>query len=81
MGDTPTIIGAKMINKGYIYTRSKFGGNNTTYWDCQKLRTKQCKSKAVSTMVNEDLIITKETEHDHAPDRELAEAEKIKLKF
>lgn len=79
MDDTPTIIGAKMINKGYIYTRSKYGANNTTYWDCQKLRTKQCRSRAVSTVVNGGVIITKETEHDHAPDREVAEAEKIKF--
>lgn len=79
MGDNPQIIGSKLLNKGFIYTRSKFGENGVEYWDCQKLRNKQCRARAVSTEVNGNVVMTKEGEHDHAPNRELAEAERIKF--
>lgn len=82
MGDErPTIIGAKLINRGYIYTRSRIGTQGVQYWDCQKLRKKECTARAISSGNGNAVLMTKEGDHDHPPDRELAEAEIFKYQL
>ena len=75
--DRPRIIGSKLVHEGYIYTRSKKPINGKNYWDCQKLREKLCTSRMVTIGEGENVTVTKSKPHDHAPDRELAEAEVV----
>lgn len=75
--DRPRIIGSKLVHEGFVYTRSK-QQNGKTYWDCQKLREKLCTSRIVTVGEGENTEITKSKPHDHAPDREVAEAEVLK---
>lgn len=78
MEDKPIIIGSKLLNAGYIYHRSRRGNNSMQYWDCTKLRQKECRARAITSGEDENVVMVKESDHDHAPDREVAEAERIK---
>lgn len=75
--DRPRITGSKLVYEGFIYTRSRKPVDEKNYWDCQKLREKLCTSRLVTLGVGENVQITKSKPHDHAPDRELAEAEVV----
>ena len=77
--DNPRIIGSKLVHEGYIYTRSRPGPDTKNYWDCQKLKKKLCTSRVITLGEGDNVRITKSTPHDHAPDRELAKAEVVKL--
>lgn len=67
---------------GYLYTRS-FVRKNSTYWDCLKLRDKECSARAV-TILNPagDIVIQKgprQSPHQHGPSRDAVDAEVIKV--
>lgn len=67
---------------GFMYVFS-FDRKASTYWDCSKVRNKECKARAV-TSVNHmnQLVVVKgpnESEHSHPPNRDAVEAEKIRL--
>lgn len=48
------------------------------YWDCIKLRQQECRARAITSGEGEYVVMVKDPDHDHAPDREVAEAERIK---
>lgn len=94
----------KLIIGGFIYLRSKkpTRDNPNTYWDCKRLRAKECGARAITTWVGGELVIIKgncyisiffaffflqkhcnalgpdHSTHDHAPNRDEAEALVIK---
>ena len=72
------IIGSKLVHDGYLYTRLRRCQNTKNYWDCQRLRQKLCTSRVVTVGDGDHVQIFKHKPHEHAPDRELVEAEVIK---
>lgn len=66
---------------GYLYTRALVR-NGSTYWNCLKLRDKQCSARAVTTTgPDNQIVVTKgpvQSAHRHPPNPEAAEAEAIK---
>src|SRR6266576_7244547 len=68
------INGKKLFLNGYIYLRS-CSRNGRVYWDCQKVRQKECKGRAVTNdpQEGEPVIVHKgpaESPHQHAPNQE-----------
>lgn len=83
MNREPEIINKiRLLMDGFVYVRSYQDGNKT-YWDCYKLRKHECSARAITVHTSGgNFIVTKgvnESKHDHPPNREYAEAEKIKL--
>src|SRR6266576_5746658 len=68
------INGKKLFLNGYIYLRSR-SRNGRVYWDCQKVRQKECKGRVVTNdpQEGEPVIVHKgpaESPHQHAPNQE-----------
>lgn len=73
----------KLICGGFIYVRSKLPANGKTYWECQKLRKKECKARVITAFnifENKNYFVRESTldDHDHVPNQEECEAEIIK---
>ncbi|CAB0042382.1 unnamed protein product [Trichogramma brassicae] len=83
MNNDPEIVNeVRLFVDGYVYVRSMSNGNRV-YWDCQKLRSKECRARAITISSHGTVTVVKGPEqdppHSHPPNREVAEAEKIKL--
>lgn len=83
-----TLVNGQLHLDGFIYIRSR-SGKSRVYWDCRKVRSGECKGRAVTTEPTEDeeVIVLrgpKDSPHTHPPNREEAAAdvvmEKIKRK-
>lgn len=77
MGET------KLIYDGFIYVRSKLPSNGKTYWECQKLRRKECRAKIITAFnisENKNYFVRESTlnDHDHGPNQEECESEIVK---
>ncbi|KAF7996064.1 hypothetical protein HCN44_009849 [Aphidius gifuensis] len=74
----------KLISNGFIYLRSRKPTTAKTYWDCRKLRGKECSARAITIFdpVQMKTIFLKEPEHDHPGNHEecYAEIKTYKLK-
>ena len=81
----PKVSDTRMYFGGFIYTRTKPPIGNTTYWDCIKVRYKECKARARTVRgPNGHIVLTQGPEqspHLHAPNREEAEVEKIRYRL
>ena len=56
-------------------------GNGCKYWDCKKVRGKECKARAITKTLDGLVTVTKgpnESKHTHPPYQEEWEAEMIK---
>ena len=66
-------------------SQSDFHKEASTYWDYVKVRYKECKARAITVHVpNGKIIIDKgpdQSPHAHAPNREEAEAEKLRSRL
>lgn len=81
MDQKPKILSdTKLILDGFIYLRSRKAGNRV-YWDCKKLRSKECSARAVTLFsVDGEIVVIKgpgHAPHSHPPNREEAEAEVV----
>ena len=67
---------------GHLYVRS-FERNEKTYWDCIRLRDKECTARAVTVTDHLNGIVVErgpiESPHRHAPNPDQVAAEKIKI--
>ena len=70
--------GKKLILDGNIYYRRLSRGAKD-YWYCAQ--TSRCNATCNTTTCRGTLIVNKITKHDHAPDREAAEAELVKARI
>ena len=65
-----------------MYSRFKFSGCRV-YWDCLKLRNKECTARAITVTSSDGLLTVVQgpdiSRHQHAPNREEAEAERRRL--
>ncbi|KAE8738390.1 hypothetical protein FOCC_FOCC016136 [Frankliniella occidentalis] len=66
--------GKKLIYNGFLYHRRDSRKANT-YWSCT--RKKECKATVVTTYNNGAVDVLKEGKHQHAPNREEVEAERV----
>ncbi|KAE8740703.1 hypothetical protein FOCC_FOCC013772 [Frankliniella occidentalis] len=66
--------GKKLLHSGFVYYRRDSRKGNT-YWACVK--KKECKATAVTTYSNGAVEVLKVGKHDHAPNREEVEAERV----
>lgn len=76
------LVGKKLIIGGYIYVRSKPSKNNQFYWDCQLVRRKECKARAITLQTVSELIVLKgpkKSPHEHPPNQDTAKAELVKV--
>ena len=83
MNKEPEVINEnRLFFDGYMYTRSKIIGSRT-YWDCVKVRDKECHAREISVAApNGQITIAKGPDvcpHEHPPNREESEAEKTRL--
>lgn len=83
MNSEPEIINeTRLFVDGYVYLRSSIPVSTTTYWKCPQLRQKQCGARAITVTAAGKVTVIKGPEkspHTHPPNREFAEAEKIKV--
>ena len=83
MNKLPEIVNeVRLFVDGYMYCRGKKPVGNTNYWECKKLRSKECTARAITSTTNGVVTVLKgpnESQHSHPPNREVNEAEKIKL--
>ena len=84
MYDEPEIVNdTRLFLGGHIYVRSKLPVNSRVYWECVKLRNKECTGRAITEVRNGIITVLKgpdESKHSHPPNREVEAAEKIRLK-
>lgn len=74
-------FGKKLILGGFVYLRS-YCKNGSCYWDCNRLRQGECTARAITTDTHpgDPVIVTRgptQSPHQHPPNREEAEAEKV----
>lgn len=81
MNQEPEIVGERrLFTNGHVYVRSGLPVGNTTYWECYKLRRKECRARATTKSTGGgNFTVTKESVHDHPPNREYVAAEKIRM--
>ena len=74
--DGKTVIYEKtLIMNGFVYARSGLPKKSNTYWECRYLRRKECTARVTTTIVNNEIVVLRETDHDHPPNKEEAQAE------
>lgn len=83
MAEIKILSETKLICGGFIYVRSKLPVNGKTYWECQKLRKKECKARVIiafNIFENKNYFVRESTldDHAHVPNQEECEAEIIK---
>lgn len=77
--ETAKIVGNKLHVNGYIFYRSRLPVKGRTYWQCTRSKDGQCTSRCVTVFINNEVVFRKQPgEHQHPPDRELAEADVVK---
>ena len=85
MNELPEIVNeVRLFVDGYMYCRSKKPVGNKNYWECKKLRSKECTARAITSTTNGVVTVLKgqnESQHSHPPNREVNEAEKIRLRL
>jgi hypothetical protein len=82
---TVTLVNGLLHFEGFIYIRSQ-KSKGRVYWDCRKVRSGECKGRAITTEPNEDQEVVvlkgpKESPHTHPPNREEAAADVVKEKI
>lgn len=80
-----TLVGTKLSVDGYMYIRSR-KQRERIYWDCQKLRGKECTARAITNdpAPGEAFILIKgpaESPHAHPPNVEQCRAETVVQKL
>ena len=86
MSEEPEIINeTRMYFEGYIYTRARLPIDRTTYWDCVRVRDKECRARGRTVRApNGQIVLVQGPEqslHMHAPNREEVEAEKLQYRL
>jgi len=57
----------KIIARGYLLIQDKCN-DNRYYWRCESKHVLHCKGRAITELENEEHILKKFTEHNHAPE-------------
>ncbi|KAL7299220.1 hypothetical protein TKK_0007815 [Trichogramma kaykai] len=75
-------LGKKLLVDGYVYLRSQ-QAKGRTYWDCNRLRAKECDARAITTGDSDETLVVlqgpAQKPHPHPPDVEECSAEKVKF--
>lgn len=75
----PKIVGRKLHLDGHLYVKSR-EGNSKTYWDCRRIRRRECKARAITTTDETGKIVVlkgpTQSIHTHPPDRAECAADK-----
>lgn len=82
MNPEPEIVNnTRLIVDGFVYHRSKLPKNNKIHWECHLLRKGECSARATTRHSGDGSFTIQKglQEHSHEPNREFAEAEKIKM--
>lgn len=75
MDGKPVVLDKTLIMSGFIYARSGLPRGTNTYWECRYLRRGECTARATTTIVNNEIVVLRESEHDHPPNKEEAQAQ------
>ena len=62
----------KLIARGYLLVKDKSSGQRY-YWRCEFKDTLSCKGRAITDLENEEHILKRFNEHNHAPDASRSE--------
>lgn len=87
MQNSRVVIDKKLILDGYVYYHSRDREHlRRSYWDCIRLRAKECTARAITSMVASEQTpeIFKgpsQSEHSHPPNHEECEAEIVKFRM
>ncbi|CAB4401721.1 unnamed protein product [Rhizophagus irregularis] len=66
----------KIIVHGYLLVKDKNRGEKY-YWCCEDRKKKNCKGRAVTILENEEHVLVKSTDHNHAPEASRVDVVKI----
>lgn len=77
----PKVVGGHLHVDGHVYVRSRTAAGKM-YWDCHKVRRRECRARAISTIPTSTGVVTlykgpNESKHAHAPNVEAAKAEEL----
>ena len=77
----PKLVGKHLHVGGYVYVRSRTT-NGRMYWDCQKVRARECTARAITSEIQSHGSVTlikgpDESRHEHPANGEAAEAEEL----
>ena len=81
MDEPAKVIGAHLHVGCHIYCRSRTAAGKM-YWDCNRVRRRECRARAITTLPTNDGAVTvmkgpDTSKHAHAPNVEAAEAGKL----
>ncbi|KAJ8680293.1 hypothetical protein QAD02_016080 [Eretmocerus hayati] len=72
-----TVLGSKLIIDGFLYHKSRdIPEKDKSYWDCTRLRRKECRARAFSSLARDENVpaifkgLQYEPKHSHPPDQE-----------
>lgn len=71
------VVGKKLVIDGYSYVKSR-ERKNKVYWDCQKVRARECSARAITLDVTQDPIVViqgpDKSVHSHPPNQDAVKA-------
>ncbi|XP_051162212.1 uncharacterized protein LOC127282157 [Leptopilina boulardi] len=79
------IVGLNKDLRNTLQECHRGGKNDKRYWDCEKVRRKECKERAITQHTETGIIVLKgptgekKSEHSHAPNQENLKAEIVKV--
>lgn len=76
----PKVVGTKLLVDGFVYVRSRVR-DSKTYWDCRRLRSRECRARAVSMLAADGAVIVirgpLESTHSHPANEDECKSEEI----
>lgn len=86
MCEKVVLIGSKLVIDGFLYHKSRdIPEKEKTYWDCTRLRKKECRARAITSLAREgEPHIYKGPQHaphDHPADPDECNAEIVKYRI
>ena len=72
MDRVPKLVDKKCLCDVFVYSKSR-ERSGKIHWDCNRLRARECKGRAVTVKSGDEIIILrvpKQSPHGHPPNRE-----------
>lgn len=80
----PEIVGNKLLLDGFLYNHCKYGNNGRRHWEWQRIRSKECKARAITNFTSStgNIVVYKGptiSPYAHPTNHDECEAERIKV--
>lgn len=87
MSENVVLVGSKLIIDGFLYHKSRdVVEKEKSYWDCTRLRKKECRSRAITSLAREGEVPhiykgPQHAPHEHPADPDESNAEIVKYRL